>query len=118
MKKKSSLVALLRCNQIYSILSVLIISSFLVKFAESRSSTVGELSIRNSSNNFGLDGLQNNSTPIELKWNHPLLALFFLSVSLVTVFGNLLVICAVFRESCLQNATNYYIISLVLNSIT
>jgi hypothetical protein len=50
----------------------------------------------------------------ELKWNHPLLAVFFISLSLVTVSGNILVICAVIREPCLQTATNYYIISLAV----
>lgn len=60
---------------------------------------------------------ENQSTSFEikeLKWNHPLLAVFFISLSLVTVSGNILVICAVIREPCLKTATNYYIISLAV----
>lgn len=60
---------------------------------------------------------QNQSTSFEineLKWNHPLLAVFFISLSIVTVSGNILVICAVIREPCLKTATNYYIISLAV----
>ncbi len=48
------------------------------------------------------------------EWNHPLLGLFFITLSLITVFGNCLVICAVYKETCLQNATNFYIISLAV----
>lgn len=50
----------------------------------------------------------------KIKWNHPLLGVFFALLSLATVFGNCLIICAVFREQCLQTATNYYIISLAV----
>ncbi len=48
------------------------------------------------------------------EWNHPLLGLFFVTLSLITVFGNCMVICAVIREPYLQNATNFYIISLAV----
>ena len=48
------------------------------------------------------------------KWNHPLLGFLFISISVVTIFGNCLVICAVIKERCLKSATNYYIISLAV----
>jgi hypothetical protein len=42
------------------------------------------------------------------------LALLLLVFPLLTLFGNVLVILAVYRERSLQSATNYYIISLAL----
>ncbi|XP_054260647.1 dopamine D2-like receptor [Macrosteles quadrilineatus] len=41
-------------------------------------------------------------------------ALLLLVFPFLTLFGNVLVILAVFRERSLQTATNYYIISLAL----
>ncbi|KAE8745766.1 hypothetical protein FOCC_FOCC007482 [Frankliniella occidentalis] len=41
-------------------------------------------------------------------------ALALLAFPVLTLFGNVLVILAVFRERTLQNATNYFIVSLAL----
>lgn len=68
-----------------------------------------------------LSSIDRNSTQnesiykeIELEWNNPLLGIFFITVCLVTVFGNCLVLTAVCRERCLQVSTNYYIMSLAV----
>ncbi|RNA03536.1 dopamine receptor 2 [Brachionus plicatilis] len=54
----------------------------------------------------------NGTAPLQPEWNSPILGLFLCSVILVTVFGNILVILAVFKERSLKSVANYYIISL------
>ena len=65
------------------------------------------------------DLIQNNSNntftlfkEITPKWNHPLLGLLLITMTLITIFGNSLVIIAVIKERYLKSATNYYIASL------
>lgn len=50
----------------------------------------------------------------EPEWNNLLVGVILIAISLTTIFGNLLVICAVKRERILKTATNYYIISLAV----
>ena len=55
-----------------------------------------------------------NKPPQEPKWNHPLLGILLTTITLITIFGNLLVICAVIRERCLKSVTYYFIVSLAV----
>lgn len=48
------------------------------------------------------------------KWNHPLLGVLLITMTLITIFGNTLVICAVIRERCLKSVTYYFIVSLAV----
>ena len=54
------------------------------------------------------------SWPLEPKWNHPLVGILLITMTLITIFGNSLVIFAVVRERHLKSATNYYIASLAV----
>ena len=56
----------------------------------------------------------NHKVLMEPEWNSPLLGLFLSAITLVTVFGNVLVICAVFKERNLKSVANYYIVSLAV----
>ena len=47
-------------------------------------------------------------------WNHPLLGLLLITMTIITIFGNTLVICAVIRERCLKSVTYYFIVSLAV----
>ncbi|CAF0718653.1 unnamed protein product [Brachionus calyciflorus] len=52
--------------------------------------------------------------PLEPEWNSPILGIFLIAITLVTIFGNVLVICAVIKEINLKSVANYYIISLAI----
>lgn len=50
----------------------------------------------------------------EPEWKNLILGSILIAISLITIFGNTLVISAVIRERNLKSATNYYIISLAV----
>lgn len=54
----------------------------------------------------------NRTESMQPEWNSPILGFFLCCIILVTVFGNVLVILAVFKERNLKSVANYYIISL------
>ena len=51
---------------------------------------------------------------MEPQWSNSFLGLILIAISLITIFGNSLVIIAVISERNLKSATNYYIISLAV----
>ena len=67
-----------------------------------------------SSNVTRLWGLNNSDTA---SFESPGLFVGLLSVSLITIFGNGLVILAVLQERALHTATNYFITSLAVSDI-
>jgi hypothetical protein len=60
--------------------------------------------------------IQNESSKflMEPQWSNSFLGLILIAISLITIFGNSLVIIAVISERYLKSATNYYIISLAV----
>jgi hypothetical protein len=52
--------------------------------------------------------------PLQPHWNHPLLGILLITMTIITISGNSLVILAVVRERYLKSATNYYIASLAV----
>ena len=56
-------------------------------------------------------------TTTEATFESPTLFVVLLAVSLITIFGNALVIIAVLRERALHTATNYFITSLAVSDI-
>jgi hypothetical protein len=60
--------------------------------------------------------IQNESSKflMEPQWSNSFLGLILIAISLITIFGNSLVIIAVISERNLKSATNYYIISLAV----
>ena len=55
-----------------------------------------------------------NQISLEPHWNHPLLGILLITMTIITISGNSLVILAVVRERYLKSATNYYIASLAV----
>ena len=125
------------CTRFLSSVLLFLISSFLVKAAESKLNNSAielhsiyrdeynlkfiNLSLNNQSHckflNYSNENNFDKKYQIKQsvkKWNHPLLGFLFILISVVTIFGNCLVICAVIKERCLKSATNYYIISLAV----
>jgi hypothetical protein len=47
-----------------------------------------------------------------IEWRHPLLAVLFTCICLLTIFGNVLVVVAVCTKKYLRNPTGYLIVSL------
>lgn len=76
-------------------------------------SDIARSSLSSASASLNLNN-NNKTSLIQLKpnWNHPLLGLVLITMTLITIFGNGLVIFAVVRERHLKSATNYYIASL------
>ena len=58
-----------------------------------------------------------NSSITKAQFESPALFVGLLSVSLITIFGNALVILAVLRERTLHSATNYFITSLAVSDM-
>lgn len=60
--------------------------------------------------------IQNESSKFLMgpQWSNSFLGLILIAISLITIFGNSLVIIAVISERNLKSATNYYIISLAV----
>lgn len=74
---------------------------------------LGNWSHRNAVGVYGVDGIYGSKCPpqeMEKNWA----ALLILVVIAVTVMGNILVILAVSLEKKLQNATNYFLMSLAV----
>lgn len=74
---------------------------------------LGNWSYRNAVGVYGVDGISGSKCPpqeMEKNWA----ALLILVVIAVTVMGNILVILAVSLEKKLQNATNYFLMSLAV----
>nr|CAD2177756.1 unnamed protein product [Meloidogyne enterolobii] len=67
----------------------------------------------NSSEEF-LISLQSQITTKSIEWRHPLLALILMLFCMATVFGNSLVVLAVFTKRYLRNPTGYLIVSLAV----
>lgn len=55
-----------------------------------------------------------NQIETEPKWNHPLLGVVLITMTLITIFGNVLVIFAIIRERYLKSVTYYFIASLAV----
>ncbi|CAF1032875.1 unnamed protein product [Didymodactylos carnosus] len=53
-----------------------------------------------------------NLTVTVIEWRHPILAVILLCLCIMTIFGNILVIRAVFHENQLHSSTYYYVVSL------
>ena len=70
-----------------------------------------------SSNVSWLWGPDLPSTTEGATFESPTLFVVLLAVSLITIFGNALVIIAVLRERALHTATNYFITSLAVSDI-
>ena len=58
-----------------------------------------------------------NSSITKAQFESPALFVGLLAVSLITIFGNALVILAVLRERTLHSATNYFITSLAVSDM-
>lgn len=67
----------------------------------------------NSSDEF-LISLHSQITTKSIEWRHPLLALILMLFCMATVFGNSLVVLAVFTKRYLRNPTGYLIVSLAV----
>ncbi|CAF0733044.1 unnamed protein product [Didymodactylos carnosus] len=52
------------------------------------------------------------STPVNIQWHLSVLIVCLILLGIVTVFGTLLVICAVYHETSLHTSTYYYVTSL------
>lgn len=52
----------------------------------------------------------NNLETRKYVWSH----LIFVSVILITIIGNIMVVLAVLKNRCLQNTTNYFLMSLAI----
>ena len=57
---------------------------------------------------------QSQNATLPPHWNNPILGFLLVTITIVTIFGNSLVIFAVVRERHLKSATNYYIASLAV----
>ena len=58
-----------------------------------------------------------NASITKAQFESPALFVGLLAVSLITIFGNALVILAVLRERTLHSATNYFITSLAVSDM-
>lgn len=75
-----------------------------------RISTVDYSNKFNTSVNLSLKYSKNNGP----EFNNEFLGFLLIMISLITIFGNLLVIIAVIRDRNLKSSTNYYITSLAV----
>nr|XP_014276888.1 dopamine D2-like receptor [Halyomorpha halys] len=72
------------------------------------------LSLSDDEANWTLGNSSSNLTYLDLPPPRNYWALVLILFPFLTLFGNVLVIAAVFRERSLQSATNYFIVSLAI----
>ena len=65
----------------------------------------------------GVAANADDSSITKAQFESPALFVGLLAVSLITIFGNALVILAVLRERTLHSATNYFITSLAVSDM-
>ena len=83
--------------------------------SSSQTTTITTIVINDNGQNSSLKQNQTISDNESIiKWKHPVLGVVLILFSLITIVGNILVICAVLRERYLKSATNYYIVSLAI----